>query len=77
MSQIVVPLTGIENNIPERCMIPLPGYDYGDKKWGYRYVFKPSHDEYGFGTSVNPGVSASYKIISWMSADLTLMNGGI
>ena len=56
-------------------MIPLPEYDYGDKKWGYRYVFKPSHDEYGFGTSADLGLSAAYKINSWMSADMTIMNG--
>lgn len=56
-------------------MIPLPEYDYGDKKWGYRYVYKPSHDEYGFGVAADLGISVSYKIASWITVDGTIMNG--
>jgi len=56
-------------------MIPLPEYDQGDRKWGYRYVYKPFHDEYGFGTAADLGLSAAYNIASWISADVTLVNG--
>lgn len=56
-------------------MIPLPEYDHADKKWGYRYIYKPSHDEYGFGTAADLGLSVAYNIAPWITADVTLMNG--
>ncbi|HOS72297.1 MAG TPA: hypothetical protein PLZ75_07605 [Bacteroidales bacterium] len=56
-------------------MIPLPEYDQGDRKWGFRYVYKTLHDEYGFGTSADLGLSIGYKISPLLSADLTIMNG--
>lgn len=56
-------------------MIPLPEYDFGDRKWGHRYVYKPFHDEYGFGTSADLGASIAYNIAPWITADLTVMNG--
>ena len=56
-------------------MIPLPEYEYVDKKWGYRYVFKPSHDEYGFGVAADLGLSVAYKIAPWIAADITVTNG--
>lgn len=56
-------------------MIPLPEYDNSDRKWGYRYIYKTFHDEYGFGVAADLGVNATYNIASWISADLTLMNG--
>lgn len=56
-------------------MIPLPEYDHADRKWGYRYIFKPSHDEYGFGASADLGLSVAYDIAPWLTADLTVMNG--
>ena len=48
-------------------MIPLPHYDIGDKRWGFRYVFKPFHDEYGFGGAADLGLSAVYRIAPWFS----------
>lgn len=56
-------------------MIPLPEYEFGDRKWGYRYIYKPFHDEYGFGTSADLGASVACNIAPWISADLTVMNG--
>jgi len=56
-------------------MIPLPEFDHADKKWGYRYIYKPSHDEYGFGTAADLGLSVAYNIAPWITADVTLMNG--
>jgi len=56
-------------------MIALPEYDFGDKKWGYRYVFKTAHEGYGFGPAADLGLSVGYKIAPWLSAEVTLMNG--
>jgi hypothetical protein len=56
-------------------MIPLPEYDASDRKWGYRYIFKPTYDEYGFGVAADLGLSVAYNIASWLTADLTVMNG--
>ncbi len=56
-------------------MIPLPEYDHADKKWGYRYIYKPAHDLYGFGASADLGLSVVHRIVPWISADITLMNG--
>lgn len=56
-------------------MIPLPEYDHADKKWGYRYIYKPAHDLYGFGASADLGLSVVHRIAPWISADVTLMNG--
>ena len=56
-------------------MIPLPEYDQADKKWGHRYIYKPSHDEYGFGMAADLGLGVAYNIASWISADATLING--
>jgi hypothetical protein len=56
-------------------MIPLPEYAYVEEKWAYRYVFKPSHDDYGFGTASDLGLSVAYKIAPWFAADITVTNG--
>ncbi|MBE0677517.1 MAG: hypothetical protein IH592_02010 [Bacteroidales bacterium] len=56
-------------------MIPLPEFAHADKKWGYRYIYKPSHDAYGFGTAADLGLSVAYNIAPWITADVTLMNG--
>ncbi len=56
-------------------MIALTEYDFGDKRWGYRYVFKTAHEGYGFGPAADLGLSVGYKIAPWLSAEVTLMNG--
>ena len=56
-------------------MIPIPEYGYAEKRWGYRYIYKPSHDIYGFGGSSDLGISITGRISSWISADVTLANG--
>jgi len=56
-------------------MIALPEYAYVDKKWGFRYVSKPSNDEYGFAISADLGLSVSYMIAPWISADVAITNG--
>ncbi len=56
-------------------MIPTLQYDITDQKWGYRYIVNPFHNEYGFGTAADLGISAEYKFAPWFSADLILVNG--
>lgn len=56
-------------------MIPLPEYEFGDRRWGYRYLYKTLHDEYGFGIAADLGLSVAYNFAPWLSADLTVMNG--
>ncbi|MDF1558985.1 MAG: hypothetical protein P1P83_02145 [Bacteroidales bacterium] len=56
-------------------MIPLPQYAHADKTWGYRYIYKPSHDVYGFGTAADLGLSVVHRIAPWITADVTLING--
>lgn len=56
-------------------MIPLPEYGYAEKKWGYRYIYKPAHDIYGFGGPSDLGISVECDITPWISADVTLVNG--
>jgi hypothetical protein len=56
-------------------MIPLPEYGYAEKKWGYRYIYKPSLDIYGFVGPSDLGISVACNIASWISADVSLVNG--
>ncbi len=56
-------------------MIPLPHYEVGDTKWGYRYVYRTFFDDHGFGTSADLGISVVYKFTPRFGADLTLVNG--
>jgi len=56
-------------------MIPLPEYDFGDKKWGHRYIYRTAYEGYGFGAAADLGLSVTYNIASWITADLTVMNG--
>lgn len=56
-------------------MLSTPQYELGDKRWGYRYVYKTSHDEYAFGPSADLGLSAVYNFTPGFSADLILVNG--
>lgn len=56
-------------------MIPLPEYDASDSKWGYRYIYRPAHEFYEFGAAADLGLSVAWKFSSWLSADITVMNG--
>lgn len=46
-----------------------------EKFWGNRYLMKSFQDYYGFGSSADLGLSASYKITDWVSVDAILVNG--
>jgi hypothetical protein len=56
-------------------MFYTPQYDIADKRWGYRYIFRNSHDEYGFGPGADIGLYAVYNFSPSVSADLILVNG--
>ena len=56
-------------------MLSTPQYELGNKRWGFRYVFKSSHDEYGFGPTADMGICAVYNFTPWLSTDIILVNG--
>jgi hypothetical protein len=56
-------------------MISTPQYELGYKRWGFRYVFKSSNDEYGFGPGADMGVCAVYNFTPRFTTDITLVNG--
>jgi hypothetical protein len=46
-----------------------------EKFWGYRYIQKTFQDEFDFGATADIGIHAAYTLNSWLSADLTMING--
>lgn len=43
--------------------------------WGYRYMMMSFQDYYKWGSSADLGVSASYQLADWISADAIVVNG--
>ncbi|MBQ8270948.1 MAG: hypothetical protein IJZ22_07095 [Bacteroidaceae bacterium] len=56
-------------------LISTTQFNFQEKFWGYRYIMKSFQDEYKFGSSADLGLSASYKICEWISADAIIVNG--
>jgi len=56
-------------------MIMPQQFDYTNSKWGYRYIYKPMHDEYGFGYSSDLGFSVEHTFSSWLKVDAIVANG--
>jgi hypothetical protein len=56
-------------------MIPPKQFDYANEKWGFRYIYKPIHDEYGFGYSSDMGLCVEHTFNKWLSADIMVSNG--
>lgn len=50
-------------------------FNMQEKFWGYRYIMKSFQDQYKFGSSADLGVSASYKLADWLTADAIVVNG--
>lgn len=46
-----------------------------ENNWGYRYIYKSAMDHYKFNNSVDAGFYVKYKVLDWLSADVTLTNG--
>ncbi len=56
-------------------LISTKQFNYQEKAWGYRYIMKSFQDEYKFGSSADAGISATYKVCDWLSADAIIVNG--
>ena len=56
-------------------IIPTLLFGTQDKFWGYRYIMQSVQGEYKFGNSADLGISTSYKIADWISADAIIVNG--
>lgn len=56
-------------------MIPTTLFSMQQKFWGYRYVLKCFQDQYKFGSSADLGISATYQLTDWLSADAIIVNG--
>lgn len=56
-------------------MIGMTQFNYQEKFWGYRYIYKSFQDQYKFGSSADLGISASYSFAPWIEADVVIANG--
>lgn len=56
-------------------LISTTQFNMQEKHWGYRYIYKSFQDNYKFGSSADLGLSASYKLAPWISADAIVVNG--
>lgn len=56
-------------------LISTTQFNFQEKFWGYRYVMKSLQDQYKFGNSADLGISAAYRLCSWLSADAIIVNG--
>ena len=56
-------------------MIGMTQFNYQEKFWGYRYIYKSFQDQYKFGSSADLGISASWQIAKWIEADVVIANG--
>ena len=56
-------------------MIGTTQFNYQEKFWSYRYIYKSFQDQYKFGSSADLGISASYRIAKWIEADVIIANG--
>ena len=50
---------------------------YQEKFWGYRYIYKSFQDQYGFGSSADLGISASWDITKWIGVDAIIADLGL
>lgn len=56
-------------------LISTNQFNLQEKFWGNRYIMKSYQDYYGFGSSADLGVSATYQFTDWLSADAIVVNG--
>lgn len=50
-------------------------FNFQEKFWGHRYVYKSMMDQCKWGSSADLGVVASYKATDWLRADVSVFNG--
>ncbi len=56
-------------------LIGTTQFNFVEKQWGYRYVYKSFQDQYKFGSSADLGLSVSWKAAGWLSLDGIIVNG--
>jgi hypothetical protein len=56
-------------------IIPTTQFKAQEDFWGYRYIEKSFQDAYRFNASADLGISASYGITDFLSADVIVANG--
>lgn len=56
-------------------LIGLKQFNDQEKFWGHRYLEKSFQDKYGFGSSADLGVSAEFKLLKNLKANLLIING--
>lgn len=56
-------------------LISTTQFNMQEKFWGYRYIMKSFQDLYKFGNSADLGISASYQLANWITADVLIANG--
>ncbi len=56
-------------------MISTTQFTLQENFWGNRYVAKAFQDEYKMGSSADLGLSATYNLAKWLSADVIIANG--
>jgi hypothetical protein len=56
-------------------MIATSQFKVQENLWGLRYVYKSFQDEYGFESSADLGINASYRFHDMLSTDVIITNG--
>lgn len=56
-------------------MIPTVQFKVQESAWGYRYVAKSLQNEFGFNSSADLGISATYNISELIGVDIIVTNG--
>lgn len=56
-------------------LIPTTQFKLQEHFWGYRYLEKSFQDAYDFNASADLGVSMSYQLTDFLSADIIVANG--
>ncbi len=56
-------------------LVSTTQFNFVEKQWGYRYIYKSFQDQYKFGSSADLGLSVAWKAADWLSLDAIVMNG--
>ena len=56
-------------------MIGTDQYNFIEKHWGYRYIYKSFQDEYSFGPSADLGTAIEYSFSNFLTLDFSVLNG--
>lgn len=56
-------------------LIGTTQFNFQEKFWGLRYLYKSFQDHYSFGSSADLGLSLAYRPLDWIHADVIVANG--